>query len=279
MAIKKIIAIASAKGGVGKSSLTAAIAIEKAKGFQVGVLDADIYGPNQHLLFGIENIKPEIIQIDGKKYFKPIISHNVKLNSMGFILDSDKAALWRGPMLSGAIKQLIHSTDWGDLDYLFIDMPPGTGDAYLTISSEIKPDNSLLITTPNKLAVHDLIKSVEVFNKLDINILGYVENNISNKKISYDFKLIDNLNIKIIDKDFDQESSYEIASLPNNDLISILKNGFKNDDLKELNDNVFKVKNASQSIILKDITEKSFSIMYLDNLNILNTITFNKVKS
>ena len=196
MAIKKIIAVASAKGGVGKSSLTAAIAIEKAKGFQVGVLDADIYGPNQHLLFGIENIKPEIIQIDGKKYFKPIISHNVKLNSMGFILDSDKAALWRGPMLSGAIKQLIHSTDWGDLDYLFIDMPPGTGDAYLTISSEIKPDNSLLITTPNKLAVHDLIKSVEVFNKLDINILGYVENNISNKKISYDFKLIDNLNIK-----------------------------------------------------------------------------------
>ena len=209
MAIKKIIAVASAKGGVGKSSLTAAIAIEKAKAFQVGVLDADIYGPNQHLLFGIENIKPEIIQIDGKKYFKPIISHNVKLNSMGFILDSDKAALWRGPMLSGAIKQLIHSTDWGDLDYLFIDMPPGTGDAYLTISSEIKPDNSLLITTPNKLAVHDLIKSVEVFNKLDINILGYVENNISNKKISYDFKLIDDLNIKKLASIDFNESIYE----------------------------------------------------------------------
>ena len=90
--------------------------------------------------------------------------------------------------------------------------------------------------------------------------------------------IIDNINIKIIDKDFDQESSYEIASLPNNDLISILKNGFKDEDLKELNDKVFKVKNSSQSIILKDITEKSFSIMYLDNLNILNTITFNKVK-
>ena len=90
--------------------------------------------------------------------------------------------------------------------------------------------------------------------------------------------IIDNINIKIIDKDFDQESSYEIASLPNNDLISILKNGFKDGDLKELNDKVFKVKNSSQSIILKDITEKSFSIMYLDNLNVLNTITFNKVK-
>jgi ATP-binding protein involved in chromosome partitioning len=196
MAIKKIIAIASAKGGVGKSSVTAALAIEKAKNYKVGVLDADIYGPNQHLLFKIENKKPEIITIDDKKYFKPITVHNVKLNSMGLILDSDKAALWRGPMLSGAIKQLIHSTQWGDLDYLFIDMPPGTGDPYLTINSEIKPDHSILITTPNTLAEHDLIKSIEVFRKLDTNILGYVENNISNKNISYDFKLLYDLNLK-----------------------------------------------------------------------------------
>ena len=196
MAIKKIIAIASAKGGVGKSSLTAALSIEKAKNTKVGVLDADIYGPNQHLLFDIEHKKPEIITIGDKKYFKPIISHNVKLNSMGLILDSDKAALWRGPMLSGAIKQLIHSTEWGDLDYLFIDMPPGTGDPYLTINSEIKPDHSILITTPNKLAEHDLVKSIEVFKKLDINILGYVENNISSIKMSYKFNLLSDLNIK-----------------------------------------------------------------------------------
>ena len=196
MAIKKIIAIASAKGGVGKSSVTAALAIEKAKNYKVGVLDADIYGPNQHLLFNIEHKKPEIITIRDKKYFKPIISHNVKLNSMGLILDSDKAALWRGPMLSGAIKQLIHSTEWGDLDYLFIDMPPGTGDPYLTINSEIKPDHSILITTPNKLAEHDLVKSIEVFKKLDINILGYVENNISSIKMSYKFNLLSDLNIK-----------------------------------------------------------------------------------
>jgi ATP-binding protein involved in chromosome partitioning len=115
---------------------------------------------------------------------------------MGLILDSDKAALWRGPMLSGAIKQLIHSTEWGDLDYLFIDMPPGTGDPYLTINSEIKPDHSILITTPNKLAEHDLVKSIEVFKKLDINILGYVENNISSIKMSYKFNLLSDLNIK-----------------------------------------------------------------------------------
>ena len=196
MAIKKIIAIASAKGGVGKSSVTALLAIEKAKNCKVAVLDADIYGPNQHLLFDIEDKKPEIITIEDKKYFKPIISYNVKVNSMGLILDSDKAALWRGPMLSGAIKQLIHSTEWGDLDYLFIDMPPGTGDPYLTINSEIKPDHSILITTPNKLAEHDLVKSIEVFKKLDINILGYIENNISNQKISYEFKLLNNLNLK-----------------------------------------------------------------------------------
>jgi ATP-binding protein involved in chromosome partitioning len=196
MAIKKIIAIASAKGGVGKSSLTAALSIEKAKNTKVGVLDADIYGPNQHLLFNIEHKKPEIITIRDKKYFKPITVHNVKLNSMGLILDSDKAALWRGPMLSGAIKQLIHSTEWGDLDYLFIDMPPGTGDPYLTINSEIKPDHSILITTPNKLAEHDLVKSIEVFKKLDINILGYVENNISSIKMSYKFNLLSDLNIK-----------------------------------------------------------------------------------
>jgi ATP-binding protein involved in chromosome partitioning len=176
--------------------LTAALSIEKAKNTKVGVLDADIYGPNQHLLFNIEHIKPEIITIRDKKYFKPIISHNVKLNSMGLILDSDKAALWRGPMLSGAIKQLIHSTEWGDLDYLFIDMPPGTGDPYLTINSEIKPDHSILITTPNKLAEHDLVKSIEVFKKLDINILGYVENNISSIKMSYKFNLLSDLNIK-----------------------------------------------------------------------------------
>jgi ATP-binding protein involved in chromosome partitioning len=196
MAIKKIIAIASAKGGVGKSSLTASLAIVKAKNCKVAVLDADIYGPNQHLLFNIEHKKPEIITIEDRKYFKPIISYNVKVNSMGLILDSDKAALWRGPMLSGAIKQLIHSTEWGDLDYLFIDMPPGTGDPYLTINSEIKPDHSILITTPNKLAENDLVKSIEVFKKLDINILGYIENNISNQKISYEFKLLNNLNLK-----------------------------------------------------------------------------------
>lgn len=196
MTIKKILAIASAKGGVGKSSITAGMAIEAAKNYKVGVLDADIYGPNQHLLFDIDNVKPQIIEKDKQKLFKPVESKGVLINSMGMILDYDKAALWRGPMLSGAIKQLIHSTDWGDLDILFIDMPPGTGDAYLTIAAEIKPDHSILVSTPNKLAIYDLIKSIELCKKLDIDILGYIENNISNIKLSSNFELINKFNIK-----------------------------------------------------------------------------------
>ena len=199
MTIKKIFAIASAKGGVGKSSITAGIAIEAAKNLKVGILDADIYGPNQHLLFNVDKTKPEIIIKDEKKLFKPINSNGVLLNSMGFILDDDKAALWRGPMLSGAIKQLIHSTDWGDLDILFIDMPPGTGDAYLTISKELKLDYSILISTPNILSIHDTTKTIMMFKKLNINILGYIENNISNNINDKNLSAFSNNNIDKLD--------------------------------------------------------------------------------
>ena len=145
MGIKKIIAVASAKGGVGKSTICANIASFFSKDFKVGILDADIYGPNQHLIFNVLEKKPEVQTIDGKKSFIPILVDNIALNSMGFILDPDQAAIWRGPMLSGAIKQLNDLTQWGDLDYLFVDMPPGTGDAYLTVSSEIKPNYVLLV--------------------------------------------------------------------------------------------------------------------------------------
>ena len=181
MSIKKIISVASAKGGVGKSTITALLAMNFAKKFKVGILDADIYGPNQHILFNVENKKPIYIKESNKTLMEPIESEGVKLNSMGFVLDDDRAAIWRGPMLSGAIKQLMGLTIWGELDYLFVDMPPGTGDAYLTVASEIKPDHSLLVTTPNKLAIHDTLKSVSFFEKLDINLLGFIENNTSNQ--------------------------------------------------------------------------------------------------
>tara|TARA_B100001109_G_scaffold168716_1_gene137655 strand:+ start:3203 stop:3919 length:717 start_codon:yes stop_codon:yes gene_type:complete len=176
MGIKQIIAVASAKGGVGKSTICANLASYFAKDFKVGILDADIYGPNQHILFNITNSKPEVQTIDGQKFFMPIEVNNISLNSMGFILDKKKAAIWRGPMLSGAIKQLKNLTRWGNLDYLFIDMPPGTGDAYLTVASEIKPDNVLLVTSQSKLAVQDTIKSKIMFEKLKIPIIGLVDN-------------------------------------------------------------------------------------------------------
>ena len=176
MGIKQIIAVASAKGGVGKSTICANLASYFAKDFKVGILDADIYGPNQHILFDVFNSKPVVKSIDGKKSFIPIEVNNIFLNSMGFILDKDKAAIWRGPMLSGAIKQLKDLTQWGNLDYLFIDMPPGTGDAYLTVASEIKPNHVLLVTSQSKLAVQDTIKSKAMFDKLKIPMIGLVDN-------------------------------------------------------------------------------------------------------
>ena len=190
MSIKKIIALASAKGGVGKSTLTALSALSLCKHYKVGILDADIYGPNQHILFDIENIKPEIISKNSKKFFKPISSKGIEIASMGSIIDSDKAAIWRGPMLSGAIKQLMTTTDWSDLDILFIDMPPGTGDAYLTVCAEIDLDGVILVSTPNILSKTDTIKSINTFNKLDVPIIGYIENMTlplsDNTKLTFD---------------------------------------------------------------------------------------------
>ena len=176
MGIKKIIAVASAKGGVGKSSVCANLAYIFSQTYKVGILDADIYGPNQHIIFNVPLLKPELTEIEGKKKFLPITVKNIAMNSMGFILDSDKAAMWRGPMLSGAIKQLMESTEWGELDFLFIDMPPGTGDAYLTVAKDLKPDSAILVTTNSPLAIQDTLKSKVVFEKLNIPILGYINN-------------------------------------------------------------------------------------------------------
>ena len=185
MSIKKIIAIGSAKGGVGKSTITAALASSLSKDYKVGVLDADIYGPNQHILFDISS-KPEFITKDNKKLIKPFVKKNIEMISMGLILESNKAAAWRGPMLSGAVKQLSASTNWSDLDYLLIDMPPGTGDAYLTIFKDMKIDNFLIITTPSNLALADVKKTINLIEKFNIPILGYIENNILGSDIIKD---------------------------------------------------------------------------------------------
>ena len=185
MSIKKIIAIGSAKGGVGKSTITAALASSLSKKYKVGVLDADIYGPNQHILFDIKS-KPEFITLNNKKLIKPFIKQNIEMISMGLILDSNKAAAWRGPMLSGAVKQLSNSTHWSNLDYLLIDMPPGTGDAYLTIFNDMNIDNFIIVTTINNLAFADVKKTINLVEKFNIPILGYIENNILGSDIIED---------------------------------------------------------------------------------------------
>ena len=221
MSIKKIIALASAKGGVGKSTLTALSALSLCKDYKVGILDADIYGPNQHILFDIENIKPEIIFKNSKKFFKPISSKGIEIASMGSIIDSDKAAIWRGPMLSGAIKQLMTTTDWSDLDILFIDMPPGTGDAYLTVCAEIDLDGVILVSTPNILSKTDTIKSINTFNKLDVPIIGYIEN--MTLPLSDDTKLTFDRNIPKITTINFNESIYNMTLNDISDEIQTLK--------------------------------------------------------
>ena len=180
MSIKNIIAICSAKGGVGKSTITAAIALSISKQYQVGILDADVYGPNQHILFDIKD-KPQFITKNNDKYIKPFISKNIEIMSMGLMTESDEAVAWRGPMLSSAVRQLSNSTKWSNLDFLFIDMPPGTGDTYLTIFKELNLSNVILVTTPNKLSYADIKKTINLVNKFNVPIMGYIENNIFNQ--------------------------------------------------------------------------------------------------
>ena len=177
MTIKKTIAIASAKGGVGKSTVCSYLATALSKSSKVGVLDADIYGPNQDILFDINDKNIELDKKNTKRPYTPKNVDNISINSLGFLLDKN-AAIWRGPMLSSAINQIYEKTNWGNLDYLLIDMPPGTGDAYLTVCQKIIPDYVILVTTLSKLSIADLKRSEQVFESLNTEILGIVLNNV-----------------------------------------------------------------------------------------------------
>ena len=177
MTIKKTIAIASAKGGVGKSTVCSYLATALSKSSKVGVLDADIYGPNQDILFDINDKNIELDKKNTKRPYTPKNVDNISLNSLGFLLDKN-AAIWRGPMLSSAINQIYEKTNWGEIDYLLIDMPPGTGDAYLTVCQKIIPDYVILVTTLSKLSIADLKRSEQVFESLNTEILGIVLNNV-----------------------------------------------------------------------------------------------------
>ncbi len=173
--IKHIIAVASGKGGVGKSTTTVNLALAMAKeGHKVGILDADIYGPSQGLLLGFDaNTRP---QVRDEKYFLPPEAHGIKVMSMAFLTTKETPMAWRGPMATGALMQILTQTDWQGLDYLFIDMPPGTGDIQLTISQKVPVSGAVIVTTPQDIALLDARRGVEMFKKVNIPVLGVVEN-------------------------------------------------------------------------------------------------------
>ena len=177
--IKNIIAIASGKGGVGKSTVTANLAVTLAKmGFSVGVLDADIYGPSMPIMFDVESEKPISVMVDGKSKMKPVESYEVKILSIGFFTAPSQAVIWRGPMASKALNQMIFDADWGELDFMLIDLPPGTGDIHLSIMQSLPITGAVVVSTPQAVALADAKKGVSMFLSESINVpvLGIIEN-------------------------------------------------------------------------------------------------------
>lgn len=177
--VKNIIAIASGKGGVGKSTVAANLAVALARlGSKVGLIDADIYGPSIPVMFGLEHVQPEVREVGGKPKIIPVEKNGIKILSIGFFIDADQALVWRGPMASNALIQLFSDGDWGELDYLVIDMPPGTGDIHLTLVQTVPVTGVAIVSTPQKVALADARKGVSLFKQETINVpvLGLIEN-------------------------------------------------------------------------------------------------------
>ena len=177
--IRNIIAVASGKGGVGKSTITANLAIALRKmGFRVGLLDADIYGPSIPMMFDVQEERPLSVEINGRSKMKPVENYGVKILSIGFFTHPDQAVIWRGPMASKALNQMIFDADWGELDFLLIDLPPGTGDIHLSIMQALPITGAVVVSTPQQVALADARKGIAMFRQETINVpvLGLVEN-------------------------------------------------------------------------------------------------------
>ncbi len=177
--VKHIIAVASGKGGVGKSTVSVNLAVTLARqGYKVGMVDADIYGPSIPKMMGIENEKPVVLQLDGKETFYPIEKYGMKVISIGFFLQKDQGLIWRGPLAANAIIQLFENTQWGELDYLIADFPPGTGDIQLTIMQKLNLSGAIIVTTPQEVALNDARRAISMFGNKDLSvpIMGVVEN-------------------------------------------------------------------------------------------------------
>lgn len=172
--IKHVIAVASGKGGVGKSTVSANLALAfAAEGYRVGLLDADIYGPSQALMMGVtEGTRPEVVD----NMLQPIVAHDIQVMSMAFVTSDKTPAVWRGPMASGALQQLLTQTGWKDVDYLIVDYPPGTGDIQLTLAQHVPMTGAIIVTTPQDIALLDARKAIEMFRKVEVPVLGVIEN-------------------------------------------------------------------------------------------------------
>jgi len=177
--IKNIVAVASGKGGVGKSTITANLAVSLSKmGFKVGILDADVYGPSMPIMFDVPNAKPLSVTENGRSKMKPIESYGIKILSLGFFTNANQAVIWRGAMASKALNQLLFDAAWGDLDFLLIDLPPGTGDIHLSIVQAIPVTGAIIVSTPQNIALADAKRGVAMFKQENINVpvLGIIEN-------------------------------------------------------------------------------------------------------
>jgi len=172
--------VASGKGGVGKSTVTANLAVALAKlGYKVGLIDADVFGPSMPKMFGLEGYKPlGSTSEDGRELIEPAEKYGVKMLSMGFFIDPDSPAIWRGPMASNFLNQIINDGDWGELDYLLFDLPPGTSDIHLTVVQTLKLRGAIIVSTPQQVAIADVVKGINMFrnDKINVPILGIVEN-------------------------------------------------------------------------------------------------------
>jgi ATP-binding protein involved in chromosome partitioning len=175
--VKNIVAISSGKGGVGKSTVAVNVAVALAQvGAKVGLLDADIYGPNAPAMMGLSSAKVMVQQGAKGEVLEPAFNHGVKLVSMGFLIDPDQPVVWRGPMLNGIIRQFLYQVNWGELDYLIVDMPPGTGDAQLTMAQAVPMAGAVIVTTPQTVALLDSRRGLKMFQQLGVPVLGIVEN-------------------------------------------------------------------------------------------------------
>jgi ATP-binding protein involved in chromosome partitioning len=175
--VRNIIAVSSGKGGVGKSTVAVNIAVALSEsGARVGLLDADIYGPNAPIMLGLSSAQITVQEGSQGEILEPAFNHGIKLASMGFLIDPDQPVMWRGPMLNGIIRQFLYQVQWGELDYLIVDLPPGTGDAQLTLAQAVPMAGAVIVTTPQTVALSDARRGLKMFQQLNVPVIGIVEN-------------------------------------------------------------------------------------------------------